>query len=82
MNECKLQGHTNIKGLTNYTREKKIGIILKRHYNDTRCMKDYTEMPLSDPQRIPPTVAVSDPPSTSELVAMHKTRFSSKQNEL
>ena len=35
--------------------------IFKKRQKDTRCMQDYREMPLSDPQRIAPTIAASVP---------------------
>lgn len=51
--------------------------IFKMRQNDTGSMQDYMEMSLNDPQRIAPTIAATNPLPTSELVARHKSRFSS-----
>ena len=45
--------------------------------NDCGSMQDYMEMSLNDPRRIAPTIAVTDPLPTSELVARHMSWFSS-----
>ena len=49
--------------------------IFKMRKNDSGSMQDYMDMSPTDPRRIAPTIAATNPPPTSELVAMHRTRF-------
>ena len=43
-------------------------------------MQDFMDMSLNDPRRITPTIAISNPPITSELVATQRSRFDNVSN--
>ena len=54
--------------------------IFKLRKNDSGSMQDFMDMSLNDPRRIAPTIAISNPPITSELVATQRSRFDNVSN--